>query len=128
MRVRQAAVAGRFYPASKEAIIEQIETIREKELPNIDLNLKDKTIFGGLVPHAGYMFSAYQAVHFFEIIKQSGVKYDTVVIINPNHTGMGHEIAFDSHDVWETPLGQVELDVEFGNKLGISISDIEQQR
>lgn len=128
MRVRQPAVAGRFYPASKESIIEQIETIRKKELPNIDLDLKNTKILGGVVPHAGYMFSAYQAVHFFEIIKQSGVQYDTFVIINPNHTGMGHEIAFDSHDAWETPLGQVELDVEFGTKLGVSISEVEQYR
>ena len=128
MKIRKPAVAGRFYPASKDAIIEQLETIRNKELPNIDLALKNRLIIGGIVPHAGYMFSAYQAVHFFEIVKQSGRKYDTIVIVNPNHTGMGHEIAFDSHEVWETPLGQVELDVDFGKKLGISISEIEQFR
>ena len=128
MKVRKSAVAGRFYPASKESIIEQIESIREKELPNINLKLKDNYIIGGVVPHAGYMFSAYQAIHFFEIVKQSQKKYDTIVIVNPNHTGLGNEIAFDSNDVWETPLGQVALDVEFGEKLGVSISEIEQQR
>lgn len=128
MRVRKAVVAGRFYPASKDAIIEQLEAIRKKELASIELELKKKKIFGGVVPHAGYMFSAYQAVHFFEIVKQSGVQYNTVVIVNPNHTGMGHDMAFDSHDAWETPLGMVQLDKEFGNKLGISVSEVEQFR
>lgn len=128
MRIRKPAVAGRFYPASKESIIEQINMILEKEINNIDLSLKNKNIIGGVVPHAGYMFSAYQAVHFFEIIKQSKINYDTVVIVNPNHTGIGHEIAVDSHDAWETPLGILQLDSEFREKLGFSISEIEQQR
>jgi len=128
MKIRKPAVAGRFYPASKESIIEQIETIQTKELPAININLKDNLIIGGVVPHAGYMFSAFQAVHFFEIVKQSKNKFDTIVIVNPNHTGMGHEMAFDSNDVWETPLGNVNLDVEFGKKMGIAISEIEQKR
>ncbi|MBI9053874.1 MAG: AmmeMemoRadiSam system protein B [Bacteroidales bacterium] len=128
MKIRKPAVAGRFYPASKESIVEQIETIRNKELQNIDTSLKDRFLIGGVVPHAGYMFSAFQAVHFFEILKQSKIKYDTIVIVNPNHTGIGNEIAFDSNDIWETPLGKVDLDTEFGKKLGISISEIEQKR
>jgi len=128
MRIRKPAVAGRFYPASKESIIDQIETILSEELPNINVRFKDNSIIGGVIPHAGYMFSAFQAVHFFEIIKQSQKKYDTIVIVNPNHTGIGHDMAFDSNQAWETPLGNVELDIEFGKKLGIPISEIEQKR
>lgn len=128
MKIRKPAVAGKFYPASKDDIIDQIETSLEKEFKNINIDLKNQNIIGGVVPHAGYMFSAFQAIHFFEIVKQSESKYDTIVILNPNHTGMGHDIAFDSNEAWETPLGQVELDVEFGKKLGISISEIEQYR
>lgn len=127
MGIRKSVVAGKFYPAEKESLIEQIESARKKELPGINLALKNNNILGGVVPHAGYMFSAFQAVHFFEIIKQSKHKYDTIVIINPNHTGLGHEISFDSNNSWETPLGQVQLDIEFGESLGINISDIEQK-
>lgn len=127
MNIRKSVVAGKFYPAEREDVINQIEEIREKELSKINLNFKNNTIIGGVVPHAGYMFSAYQAVHFFEIVKHSQTKYETVVIINPNHTGMGHEIAFDSNDLWETPLGNVEVDTDFGKRLGITISDVEQR-
>jgi len=127
MKIRKSVVAGRFYPADKDSLIDQIESIREKELSHINLDLKNNQIIGGVVPHAGYMFSAYQAVHFFEIIKQSGQQFDTVVIVNPNHTGIGHDIAFDSNDFWETPLGKVPLDIEFGESLGVSFSDVEQR-
>ena len=127
MSIRKSVVAGRFYPAAKDEIIQQIEEIKQKEYPQINLRLKDKKIIGGVVPHAGYMFSAYQAVHFFEILKQSNNKYDTIIIINPNHTGLGHEIAFDDNEVWETPLGKVDVDIDFGQKLGITISGVEQQ-
>jgi len=127
MNIRKPVVAGRFYPAAKSEIEKQIEEIKQKEYPLININLKDKTIVGGVIPHAGYMFSAYQAVHFFEIVKQSKQTFETVVIINPNHTGVGHEIAFDNNEIWETPLGKVDVDTEFGQKLGISISGVEQQ-
>lgn len=126
MKIRKSAVAGRFYPANKGALIEQLDSIKKRELPDINLELIKNQIIGGVVPHAGYMFSAYQAVHLFEIIKQSKQKFDTVVIVNPNHTGLGHDVAFDSNDYWETPLGQLALDTEFGKSLGIDISDIEQ--
>ena len=128
MKIRQSAVAGKFYPADKKSLLDQIESIRKKELPDINLDLKNNFLIGGIVPHAGYMFSAYQAVHFFEIVKQSSQQFDTIVIVNPNHTGLGHEIAFDSNEYWETPLGLVSLDIEFGESLGIELSDIEQKR
>ncbi len=128
MKVRKSAIAGRFYPADKDALVEQLESIRKKELSKINIDLKNNHLVGGVVPHAGYMFSAYQAVHFFEIIRQTDQRFDTVVIVNPNHTGLGHEIAFDSNDLWETPLGAVSLDTEFGLSLGIEISEIEQKQ
>lgn len=128
MRIRKSAVQGKFYPADKQGLTEQLETIKSKELPNINLDLKRNHIIGGVVPHAGYMFSAYQAVHFFEIVKQSKQEFDTVVIVNPNHTGLGHEIAFDSNDFWETPLGNVPLDIEFGKNMQLDFSEIEQRQ
>ncbi|OFX19756.1 MAG: AmmeMemoRadiSam system protein B [Bacteroidetes bacterium GWA2_31_9b] len=126
VKIRKPAVAGKFYPSDKDSLTSQISTILKKELPNINLELKNKKIIGGVIPHAGYMFSAYEAVHFFEILKQSKQIYETIVIINPNHTGIGHEIAFDSNDIWETPLGQVELDTQFGKNMGIPVSEAEQ--
>lgn len=113
MKVRQPAVAGQFYPKTPDAISSLLEEILQKESPMIDLSLTGYDIIGAVVPHAGYMFSAYQAMHFFEILKNSNQRFDTFIIINPNHTGYGPEIGLDENDFWETPFGRVEVDKDF---------------
>jgi AmmeMemoRadiSam system protein B len=113
MKMRHPAVAGRFYPGTAHEIRQQLSRILEKERPGIDLSLGEKEIIGAVVPHAGYMFSAYEAIHFFEILKHSEQQFDTFFIINPNHTGYGEAICLDENDAWETPFGDVELDKEF---------------
>jgi len=116
-KTRQATVAGRFYPDNREEIIKQLSDVLNSESKNIDKSLAQHQIIGAIVPHAGYMFSAYQAVHFFEILKSSEEKFDTFFIINPNHTGYGTEISFDVNKYWQTPLGITEIDGDFYNEM-----------
>jgi len=123
MRIRKAAVAGRFYPDNPIEITQQLSQITEKEKYRIDLPLAEKKIIGAVLPHAGYMFSAYQAVHFFEILRQSRETFDTFFIINPNHTGYGTEMAFDENDFWATPFGKVMIDKDFYNLMDITESE-----
>lgn len=113
MKIRKPAVAGRFYPGSAQEINDQLDDILIAEKDNLTHDYQQNTIIGGVVPHAGYMFSAYQAMHFFDIIKKNRDQFDTFVIINPNHTGYGAEIALDDSDFWETPFGNVEIDHAF---------------
>lgn len=121
-KIRKPAVSGKFYPNSKNELLAQLNEIREKELPSIDLALSHENIIGAVVPHAGFMFSAYQAIHFFEIIKNSNKKIDTFFIINPNHTGYGAEVSMDENDFWETPFGKAEIDKEFYKLMDFSYS------
>ena len=124
MTTRKPYVAGKFYPGTRVELTEAISNIRMKVKSNIDLSLSGKSIIGGVVPHAGYTFSACQAVHFFEIVKNTGINYDTIFIINPNHTGYGYDLSLDSNDSWETPLGKVEIDQDFMKLLDIPESEI----
>jgi AmmeMemoRadiSam system protein B len=118
-KIRKAAVAGKFYPGTERALSEQIQELHTAEIPKINGELAKKKIIGCVVPHAGYIYSGYEAIHFFDLIRQTGEKYDTFVIVNPNHTGMGGPLALDTHDFWETPLGTVELDRELMEHLDI---------
>jgi len=115
MKIRKPAVSGRFYPSNKNELKKLIKKIIDIELKNIKTDFSSNVIIGALVPHAGYMYSAYQAVHFFEILKRSVQKFDTFVILNPNHTGYGSEIALDENDAWETPFGIVNIDTELSD-------------
>jgi AmmeMemoRadiSam system protein B len=124
MKVRLPAVAGRFYPGTAAEIRSTLGQILLHEKDKINYSLSGEKIIGGISPHAGYMFSAYQAVHLFEILKRSEQQFDTFIIINPNHTGYGAEISVDENEAWETPLGIVPVDSDFQAELGFTVSSL----
>lgn len=124
MKTRKSAVAGRFYPNDKNKIHNLLTKVLNAEKQKINTKLANNKIeiLGGIVPHAGYMFSAYQAVHYFEILRLSKQKFDTFIIVNPNHTGYGKEISVDDNDFWEIPGGKIPVDKEFTEKLNLPFS------
>ncbi len=128
MNVRTPTVAGAFYPSTEKEINKLLDRIYETEKGKIDNSYAELDIIGCVVPHAGYIYSAYEAIHFFEIIRKSGKRYDTFMIINPNHTGYGDYIEVDSNDSWETPLGNIKLDTEFANALDLPRADRAQSQ
>ncbi len=111
--VRKPYVAGYFYPRDREELIKMIEKcflskLGVGKLP--ERSYGEKKIIGAVVPHAGYMYSGYEASFvYYELSKQK--KPETVIIIGPNHTGLGSMVSI-SYDDWETPLGVVEVDKE----------------
>jgi len=127
MSIRKSAVSGRFYPATKDEIVELFEDIAAHEKSNISNQFAGKEIIGGVVPHAGYVFSGYHAFHFFDAVKKSNQHFDCVVIVNPNHTGYGVEIALDENDFWQTPFGNIEIDKDFYPLLNFKVSPVAHQ-
>jgi len=123
MRTRNSAVAGRFYPENKAELEEMFARFEQREKNRVKIELSKNGIIGGIIPHAGYVYSGWQAYHFFEIIKNAECKFDTVFIICPNHTGLGSEIALDENEAWKTPLGSVEIDKDFNDMLPFSRSE-----
>jgi len=117
--IRQAIVAGQFYPDKKDEIISLINTYNrgiDEELP---LEIINKNIIAGIVPHAGYFFSGKCANKVFYAIKKSSEllnkNIDTFIILGPNHTGVGRTGI--SNQDWETPLGIVKVNHDMINKL-----------
>jgi len=120
--IRKAAFAGRFYPNDKQSLTKLIESIYFAEQKLINEELAQKKVIGGVVPHAGIIYSGYQAVHLYKILQQNSHQVDTIVIVNPNHTGIGKGMFnISNYDFWETPLGLIEIDKEFSNELNIEI-------
>jgi AmmeMemoRadiSam system protein B len=119
MNIREPAVAGSFYPADRHGVNELIRRISSKELPEINTGLARREIIGAIVPHAGYIYSGYEAIHVFEILHLSSRIFDTIIIINPNHHGYGPPMATDENTQWKTPLGLVQVDFEMADALEI---------
>jgi AmmeMemoRadiSam system protein B len=108
--VRSPAVAGRFYPHKREALLREIDQYLEPESPS------EKTIdaaIGCIVPHAGYMYSGHVAGAVFRLLP----RHSHYVIIGPNHWGRGAPLAMMSGGSWLTPLGQVAVDPELARHI-----------
>lgn len=121
--VRKAYVAGKFYPGSKPEIMDLLEKIREHEEERITFNPEGKRIIGGIIPHAGHVYSGYQAVHFFEALRKASQDFDLFVILHPIHRGGSSDYATDTNRYWNTPLGIMELDREFIEAMEIPESE-----
>lgn len=122
--VRKPAVAGRFYPGNPSSLLSLIDQLLDVEKEKIAARLSVMPIIGGIVPHAGMVYSGYQAIHFYEIVRKSEQSFDTIVVINPNHSGQGSGMYnTSSYQYWETPLGQIEADRQFIDSLDIEIND-----
>ena len=110
MQVRTPAVAGMFYPGQKNELVSVInECFLHKYGPGKKppSDTKEK-IFGVICPHAGYMYSGPVAANSYYLI--SSYHPDLVIILGPNHWGIGCNVAVMKDGVWQTPLGQVEVD------------------
>jgi AmmeMemoRadiSam system protein B len=121
MMIRRPVYAGSFYKSSPETLQKSIEacfkdSLGPGKLPKKAAETEEIAPYF-LVPHAGHMYSGpVAASSYIELSKYK--KPDTIVILGPNHTGMGSEIAVpDRVEGWETPLGTMEIDQEFIEKL-----------
>jgi len=97
--IRNAAVAGQFYPGSKDALLREVGSLIDKTSPKEDA-------IGAVSPHAGYMYSGRVAGSVFSAIKPK----KTYIIMGPNHTGMGEPFGLSKSQSWKTPLGEVRID------------------
>jgi len=118
---RKPAVSGLFYPDKKEELLQAVESLflDSKFGPGAlppSSNERQK-IYGIVSPHAGYVYSgAIAANAFYEI---SSLNFDTVIIIGPNHYGIGTEVGIMDEGSWITPFGKIQID----GKLASEISD-----
>ncbi len=123
MDVRKPFVAGQFYPADRESCLAQIRECLdtgsyEQSLP--------EHLQAGIVPHAGWMFSGPLAAMVFSAVKQRRRSVDTFVVLGAAHGYFGAEPALDGHDIWQTPLGEAEVDEPLRESLadrGVAVID-----
>ncbi len=106
-----------FYPKNKNELESTIkECFLHKFGPGKLFPTTDTApVYGVICPHAGYMYSGPVAANSFYAI--SHLRPELVVIVGPNHWGLGCNIAAMRDGTWETPLGRVEVDSEAAAEL-----------
>ncbi len=103
---RAPAVAGRFYSSDSEALREEVTAYLADAGPA-------HARVGCVMPHAGYMFSGATAGKVLGSIDVP----ETVIILSPNHTGMGDDFSVWDGEAWQTPLGDVPVDMDLSRDL-----------
>ncbi len=104
--IRNAVVAGQFYPASASELKSMIKGMVEEKA-------KKQEVIGLISPHAGYIYSGAVAG---AVLSRITFK-DTFIIMGPNHTGRGKPFSIMTEGSWQTPLGEVEIDSGLGKKI-----------
>lgn len=97
--VRAAAVAGSFYPGTRERLRAQVDALRPERA-------EAREAIAAVTPHAGYMYSGRVAAAVYAQITPP----ETWVILGPNHTGLGARASIMTSGTWETPLGAMPID------------------
>jgi AmmeMemoRadiSam system protein B/AmmeMemoRadiSam system protein A len=111
--VRQAAVAGGFYPAdpkSLSAMMDDMLAHAASSQPPIN-----DPILAVVAPHAGYQFSGPVAAYTYAALK--GRKFSRVVVIAPSHYEAFDFTSVYEGDAYATPLGTVPVDKAFAKQL-----------
>lgn len=111
-RPRPAVVAGQFYPDDEAGLRSVVQSFLENSSQYLSDCAGKKTL-AAMVPHAGYVFSGALA----GITLAQATLEDSVIILAPNHTGVGARLAVWSGGDWLTPLGAVAVDRELAGTL-----------
>jgi len=116
---RRPAVAGTFYPGSERSLNETLNQLFTFPPDNLSKYSPPslKEVFGIVSPHAGYQYSGYVAAKGYSLLKSHISSPERVIILGPNHQGLGSVIASSTKEGWQTPLGTVQVDLDGVKKL-----------
>lgn len=108
-KTRPPAVAGTFYEGTPERLRAQVQAcLADNAAPTTR-----ERFIGAVAPHAGLMYSGHVAGALYgaaELPKR-------LIILCPNHTGLGHFAAINREGSWRTPLGDVPIDTPLADAL-----------
>lgn len=104
--LREPYVAGMFYEKDAPALKKHISQYIKK----VDNKYKAKGI---IVPHAGYIYSGRVAGEVFSTIEIP----DIIIILGPNHSGLGKPISVMTAGIWRTPLGDCKINEPLANEI-----------
>ena len=106
---REPAVAGRFYTDEPAALARQVDHFLAAG--------GEKVAAKGLVaPHAGYVYSGAIAGAVYARVDVPA----KVVVLGPNHTGMGVPVSLWPAGAWRLPTGAVPVDAALTAALAAS--------
>jgi len=112
MNIRQAQRAGSFYEGTTASCLHHATKLLD-EAEGADLPAE---LYGGLVPHAGWMYSGSLAARTFKLLDNAS-PLETVVLLGADHTGSARGAEVYDSGAWRTPLGDMLIDDDLAARL-----------
>jgi AmmeMemoRadiSam system protein B len=116
-KVRKAAFAGSWYPARDSECEREIEGFLEE---GRSINLPDRHLVGGIVPHAGWYFSGSIACNVIHSLKDE--KTPDVMVVFGMHLHPDSACYMMAEGAWETPFGDIAVEEELAAELAKNFS------
>ncbi len=116
MNIRKSTVMGQFYPSDPKEIADMFAHYNKI----LDENIEDKRLLKQkpraiIVPHAGYIYSAFTANIAYRLLENTHAK--KVVVIGPSHRVYLKGTSISDFDQYETPFGALPIDRTLVNEL-----------
>ena len=109
--IKEADLAGSWYPASKTQLEDQLKGYLDDANPE----KIEGRILVVIVPHAGYLYSGPVAAYSYKAIQDRGIK--TVIVLGFSHRQYLDGISVYGGDSWKTPLGEIAVDTAMTGKI-----------
>ena len=106
--IRKTVWAGprNFYPDNPESLKKTIKSF-------VDTDQEKAACKAVLMPHAGYVYSGHVAGKTISCVNVP----DTIIVLAPNHTGLGSPYSMISKGSWQTPFGYVNIQEELAGMI-----------
>jgi hypothetical protein len=114
--IRWPVQAGRFYPGTAQGCAEELAECRRLAVA-LPPEVKGAPLFGGIVPHAGWVYSGPTALAVFEALAASAERPETVIIFGASHRGDVRRPGMQSRGRWRAPSGEAVIDEELAQAI-----------
>lgn len=118
----RSPIAYGFYPNAAGVCRIAVER-HLREGAALQTNIQKKSVVAGIVPHAGWIYSGNTAATVFNSVSRLS-KPEAFILFGSVHVFGVLKPALMKEGVWETPLGDLEIDSELTNDILKSAGDI----
>jgi len=116
MIIRNAVVAGHFYPGTVDKLREQIQQF----VPASEVY--PETVLGVITPHSGYDWCGKVLVETYRKVETP----DDYIILGPKHAQKTGQASIFPRGIWNTPLGQLEVNQKLVQDIKASMKNVSE--
>ncbi|QOG12055.1 AmmeMemoRadiSam system protein B [Arcobacter sp. FWKO B] len=121
--IRKMYYNGSFYPSDAQEVLRYINhfnKILDDANVTFEVDFKPKVIIS---PHAGYVYSGFSANYAYKCVSMLAHP-KRIVVFGPSHRVYLEGLSIAMYDSYSTPFGELDIDLEYSNKLKDKYHDI----